>query len=904
MVPLLIPLLGSVAAKAGDAMARRKLERHLAAVQCILLDAEDKSRTNPAIRQWIKDLKTAAYQADDVLDAFRYEVLRRRAAQIRSHSTARKVLSYFSVNSPIVFRLSMSGKMKDALKIIDELVAEMNTFHFLQNTEAPTVIHPRTNSHVDNSEIVGKEDEKELVRVMHHFELVIWVCVSNKFVIDEIIRSIIQVATMNKCDLTEMEALQKKLHEVLGKKMYLLVLDDVWNEDGQKWKDMLSLLCSDAGPGSAIIVTCRSEQVASIMGTLPTHHISLLKEDQSWELFHTNAFGRTVEKTEEIISVAKSIVHKCKGLPLAIKTIATLLHLKDHSQWFSVLDSDVWKNDILTTRIVPALQLSYDHLKSEEKICFSFCAIFPKGSIMDKDMLIHLWMANDFVPSETRGQQIFDLLVWRCFIQDGDIQNNLLSGFRDEYNEFIYMPTTYKMHDLMHDLADSVSGNDCSILQESSWQQIPQESTYVNSLQHEVRHLSLDYVHDHTIATMQKILAPRPRTILVRRGAMGKSKFISLRALKTCYIRPYLTNLKHLRYLDCSDSYVSALPEAITMLYSLQTLKLNSCEYLKKLPEGMRSMRSLRHIFLLGCHRLERMPQGRGIDQLKDLNLGGALSLFELRKVHAAENAKEGNLSTKHNLKRLSLNWEREPYSTRIQYADAKAEAILEALLPHKRLEILVLRNYTGAKLSSWMHNSTVLEHLSELTLSDCMNCKDLPPLWRLPSLVYLHNEECCLSTSPFFPKLETVEVTNMTKLERWHQEVVGQVADISFPLLKKLDISEYPMLAGMPNMLPLLEHLQVKDARDIPLHHLMNLCGQSSFECNGSIEVEPAFGWRSIGDLHFSRLGDSSVRLRLKGLMVNVEHFEKELNRCEPLRRVNSVSYLTIDNLITNSDL
>ena len=52
MGSLLMPLLSSVAAKAADALvgellrawgldkARRKLERHLAAVQCILLDAE------------------------------------------------------------------------------------------------------------------------------------------------------------------------------------------------------------------------------------------------------------------------------------------------------------------------------------------------------------------------------------------------------------------------------------------------------------------------------------------------------------------------------------------------------------------------------------------------------------------------------------------------------------------------------------------------------------------------------------------------------------------------------------------------------------------------------------------------------------------------------------------------
>ncbi|VAI00208.1 unnamed protein product [Triticum turgidum subsp. durum] len=673
------------------------------------------------------------------------------------------MLSYFTTNSPVVFRLSMSRKMKDALEMIDELVVEMNNFHFLPHAEAPSIDHPQTHSRVNESEIVGRQNEKEQVvkilldysynseennsnvmvlpivgmggigkttlaqlvhndqRVKHHFELVIWVCVSNKFVIEEIVRSVIQVDMMNKCELTEMEALQKKLGEVLGNNTYLLVLDDVWNEDRQKWDDMRSLLCSHAGSGNAIIVTSRSYQVASIMGTNPPHQISLLKEDQSWELFHTNAFGRVVEKTEEIISVAKSIVHKCKGLPLAIKTITTLLHLKDHNQWFSVLDSDVWKDDIVTTTgIVPALQLSYDHLSSEEKICFSFYAIFPKYRWMDKEMLIQLWMANDFIASETRGQEIFDVLVWRCFLLDAEIQRD----------NFMYQPTTCKMHDLMHDLAHHVSGNDCFILQESSsCKEILQGCTHASSLQHEVRHLTLDYISNDTIAAMKEILAPRPRTILIqdisKSLSMAKKKSMSLRALNTLSIKKNLINLKHLRYLDCSKSNISTLPEATTMLYSLQTLKLIDCKELKKLPEGMRYMSSLRHILLVGCESLSRMPRGIsqltslhtltdyfidydagcGIDQLKNLNLGGGLSLSELRKVHSAENAKEGNISPKHKLKRLSLDWygniSVRSYEDEV---DSNAEGILEALRLDKRLEVLQLSNYTGAKLSSWMH--------------------------------------------------------------------------------------------------------------------------------------------------------------------------------------------------------
>ncbi|KAM3196985.1 hypothetical protein ACQJBY_072586 [Aegilops geniculata] len=498
------------------------------------------------------------------------------------------------------------------------------------------------------------------------------------------------------------------------------------------------------------------------------------------------------------------------------------------------------------------------------------------------------------------------------------------------------------MHDLMHDLAESVSGNDCSILGGSSSHQ----EIHASSLHHEVRHLSFDYVSNNTTAAMKKILAPRARTILDQGESpwftnkslsMALSKFMSLRALKTFSISTHMTNLKHLRYLDCSDSDISALPEATTMLYSLQTLKLIGCAQLKKLPEGMRYMSSLRHIFLVGCSRLERMPQGigqmnslqtltsyvidsdtgRGIDQLKDLDLGVDLYLTELRKVHNAENAEQANMSAKHNLKRLALNWYGD-YSTNVGYeVDTIAEEILEAIRPHKRLEVLQLHNYTGAKLSSWMHNSTLLEHLSELSLSSCQNCKDLPALWQLPSLRHLDlynldsltnicvggddadNEESCISAPPFFPRLETMVVSDMPKLERWHKEVAGQVAFVSFPQLKQLYIYRCPVLASMPKMLPLLEDLQVKWPTRIPLDHLMNLSVPSNLECKGDISVEPTVSWQLI-DLHFLRLGDSCVSLKLKGLIENVERFDEELNRI-PSRFIKELDIVDCDYLFSS---
>ena len=225
------------------------------------------------------------------------------------------------------------------------------------------------------------------------------------------------------------------------------------------------------------------------------------------------------------------------------------------------------------------------------------------------------------------------------------------------------------------------------------------------------------------------------------------------------------------------------------------------------MPEGIGQLNSLQTLtsYVIDSDAV------RGIGQLKDLNLGGALSLTELRKVHSAENAKQGNISAKHNLKRLLLGWYG-PYRTPVGYeVDTIAEGILEALRPHKRLEILMLCDYTGAKLSSLMSSPILLEHLSELFLSSCKNCKDLPLLWKLPSLRYLglsnldsltsicvgnddnDSGESCISPPPFFPKLETMEVVNMPNLERWHLEVDGHVVNVSFPRLKKLDIFRCP---------------------------------------------------------------------------------------------------------------
>jgi hypothetical protein len=58
---------------------RKILEGNLPAIMYIIQDAEEKGASRSDVAAWLKDLKTAAYEANDVFDEFKYEALQREA---------------------------------------------------------------------------------------------------------------------------------------------------------------------------------------------------------------------------------------------------------------------------------------------------------------------------------------------------------------------------------------------------------------------------------------------------------------------------------------------------------------------------------------------------------------------------------------------------------------------------------------------------------------------------------------------------------------------------------------------------------------------------------------------------------------------------------------------------------
>ena len=281
------------------------------------------------------------------------------------------------------------------------------------------------------------------------------------------------------------EALQQKIQKSIYGKKFLLVLDDVWTEDYQLWEQLKNCLKCGGG-GSRILVTTRNESVARMMRSTYMHSLGSLPLEQCRALFSQIAFwGKSTDKIEELEETGKKIADKCKGLPLAVKALGSLMQSKNNKEdWENVLNSEMWELDVFEEKLSPALLLSYYDLPPPLKQCFSYCAIFPKDHTIQIDDLIKLCMAQSYLDSksdremETIGREYFENLAAQSFFQDFE---------KDDKGNIVRC----KIHDRVHDLAQFLTNNECLIVEDDC------ENLKANLSRQKGRHATL-IVHGST----------------------------------------------------------------------------------------------------------------------------------------------------------------------------------------------------------------------------------------------------------------------------------------------------------------------------------------------------------------------------------------------------------------------
>ncbi|XP_022744851.1 putative disease resistance protein RGA3 [Durio zibethinus] len=456
--------------------------------------------------------------------------------------------------------------------------------------------------------------------VDRHFELKMWVCVSNDFDLKRLMIKMIKAGkgVNGDCSNMDLDQLQRVLRDCLDGKKYLLILDDVWNEDYVKWNELKQLLV-EGDRESKIVVTTRSNQIAEIMGTIPRHNLQGLPEKESLSLFLHFAFKkREVNQCPNLVKIVEEIAKKCNGVPLVLKTLGSLLLSKtSEHDWKLVRDSEMWKLVEKENNIFPVLKLSYDELSPHLKQCFALFSVFPKDYQFSNVELIQFWMAqgllqpskeNDDEDLEDIGRRYLSDLSSRSFFQDFD---KIIS-----FNFF-------KMHDLLHDLAITVAKNECCIVN-SSKQNIPKG----------VRHLcidNMDFLEENPFGFLDNDKLYQLRTFCFRHVKEGTtsesfirkslSRFQKLRVLvlsrSSFEVLPEnIGSLKHLRYLDlrgCSN--VKKLLNSICKLQSLETL-LTHFMGIEVLPKDMRYMIGLR---ILSLSTKQRVLSDNGFEHLKSL---------------------------------------------------------------------------------------------------------------------------------------------------------------------------------------------------------------------------------------------------------------------------------------------
>ncbi|XP_057781452.1 putative disease resistance protein RGA3 isoform X1 [Salvia miltiorrhiza] len=865
-----------------------KLAGNLDMIKNFLNDAETRTITSGAIKNWLKKLEDMAFDADNVLDEINYNILSKQIKPTEPEDE--KVPSCFSRLScfSCCNNLSRSRNMALTIKEINENLESINKeaanlglVEKLANEPTLVIASSETDSFSDDPVFIGRDgvkleivemltnsitnDERKVSiisivgmgglgkttltrKVFNHlkdetrFGSHIWVHVSPHFDAMTILKKILKELT----DQVEGESKQdilSKLQQALKDKTYLLVLDDVWNEDLSIWEDfMKSLLGVSCVKGNAIVVTTRSMQVTSIVKPIHTHELEGLSVEECWSIIEVKTFGEG-NAPSEFETIGKRIARKCQGLPLAANVVGGILsNQSDEEKWRSI--EEKWLSaDEGGDNITKILRLSFDNLSLPSlKKCFAYCAMFPKGSKIIKQELIEMWMAEGFLQADERddmesvGEKFINVLLHNSLLQvilwrddDGNVEE-------------------CGMHDLVHDLACSVSSSS--------------NNTGGSS---RVRYMIVgdNYCGDESSGDKSKEMAKYLRTLLISfsgsSSGINFSDFESLHVLRlesgyqVKELPSSIQKLIHLRDFDISKTSIEVLPDWIGEFFHLQTLRVDSSDFRirRKLPSTIKYLINLRHLYI--DYNVEYLPMGIGrltslqtlkyfpvgdengckIEELGSLNnLKGELWIWNLERVHDKEEAWKVNLFKKSKILTLCLEWDR--YGRR--EGERNDEDVLEGLQPHSDLRELKISNYKGKRFPLWTEKMSVrdapqgswvlLNNLMSLSLICCNECEEIPMLVHLPNLKSLvlggwSNLKSINSsfygmvnkdTRIVFPALKRLELKYMPKLAEWAEIEISDGSEVKlFPRLQCLEIYVCPQLMSVPSHVSsCLEYLSI----------------------------------------------------------------------------------------------
>ncbi|KAJ9166908.1 hypothetical protein P3X46_021597 [Hevea brasiliensis] len=634
------------------------MQLELRRMQSFLKDADTRQDEEETIRNWVSEIREAAYDVEDIIEEFALKVaLRRRSGVVNV------IKRYATIAKESVELYRVGSEIQTIKSRISNLTTSLQTYGIQPRESSGPSLQGgrqqhlrRSYSHIVEDDIVGlEEDVKILVEqlvssektvvsiygmgglgkttlakkmyhnpdVRHHFEAFAWAYISQQCqprdVWEGILFKLINPSKEQREEISSLrdDELVKMLYQVQQEKKCLVILDDIWTVE--TWNNLRPAFPYRTGMfGSKLLLTTRIRDVALYPDpTCFLHQPRYLNDEESWELFKRKAFlarnypdFRIRAQMEEL---GREMIGKCTGLPLAIIVLGGLLATKTTIyEWDTVRRNIVshlrrGKGHEQLFGVSEVLALSYHELPYQLKPCFLHLANFPEDYEIPTKKLIRMWVAEGFISCihneemeeimEDVAQRYLDELVQRCMVQV--VERGSTGRIR-----------TCRMHDLMRDLCLSKAKQENFL------------ETYCQL-----------HANDHSVYSFPSSLVNEARSIgRLRRLAIfldgDLKRFVPSRYKRNSHLRSLLyfhekpchaekwgsiksvfNNFKSLRVLDLEgiQSHDGKLPKEIGMLIHLRFLSLRDTD-IDELPFTIGNLRYLQTLDLLTWNSTVQIP--------------------------------------------------------------------------------------------------------------------------------------------------------------------------------------------------------------------------------------------------------------------------------------------------------
>ncbi|KAK8368522.1 hypothetical protein V6Z12_A01G046900 [Gossypium hirsutum] len=359
----------------------------------------------------------------------------------------------------------------------------------------------------------------------------------------------------------------------------LIILDDMWNE---VQLNEIGLPLNENGNGCKIILTTRRMTGCESMECQVIVPVDVLDNDEAWTLFRMKAY-LDERVSRDIIETAKEVAKECKGLPVAIVTLAKALKGTKTVKGWEVARKKLERSRLMEVGNIEeegeeknaylCIKMSYEYLKKETtKRCFLLCALYPEDHSIDvKHLVRYAWGLELFGKADSIEEVRIQVLEAIDYLKDSCL---LLKD--EDVERYV------KLHDIVRDVA--------------LWIASKEESDF----------LIKSRLEEHKIFP-EKLVHPNVEILLLNdcdiQGTcfqgMKELKVLSLTSFSSCVISLYaLTSLRKLRVLHLAFfEDLSYLGKLTTLeILSLRTTEFEDFPH----PNVIRRLSKLEELYLKG----------------------------------------------------------------------------------------------------------------------------------------------------------------------------------------------------------------------------------------------------------------------------------------------------------------